>query len=171
MTTRAGGLPRGGSPQRMSRLGGRAARWFSSSFLGHLVRHAVRHHPYIFPPGAGGAVTIGSGVELNDALLNVSSGTITIGRSALLAHGVSILTGTHDYRRFGDERRYAVPASGRDVVIGEGVWIASNATVLGPCTIGEHAVVAAGAVVIDDVPAYSVVAGVPAHVVSEILRQ
>jgi len=103
--------------------------------------------------------------------LNVSSGTITIGRNVLVAHGVSILTGTHDYRRFGNERRYAVPANGRDIVIGEGVWIASNATVLGPCTIGEHAVVAAGAVVVDDVPAYTVVAGVPARVVSQIPRQ
>lgn len=169
--TKVNARPRGGIRRRISRLSGLAARCFSSSFLGHLVRHAVRHHPYIFPPGASGAVSIGSGVELNDALLNVSSGTITIGRYALLAHGVSILTGTHDYRRFGNERRYAVPANGRDIVIGEGVWIASNATVLGPCMIGEHAVVAAGAVVIDDVPAYTVVAGVPARVVCRIPQQ
>lgn len=105
---------------------------------------------------------------MNDALLNVSSGTIAIGRNALLAHGVSILTGTHDYRRFGEERRYTVPPAGRDIVIGEGVWIASNATVVGPCTIGEHAVVAAGSVVVEDVPAYTVVAGIPARVVAHI---
>ncbi|MEJ7784690.1 MAG: acyltransferase [Solirubrobacteraceae bacterium] len=102
--------------------------------------------------------------------MNVSSGTITIGANALLAHGVSILTGTHDYRVLGVDRRHAIPCDGRDVFIGEGAWIASNATVLGPCRIGEHAVVAAGSVVIADVPAYSVVAGVPARVVAEVPR-
>lgn len=154
----------------MSRFGNLVTRKLVSGFVGHLIRRAVRGHHYVFPPGDAAAVTIGPGADLNDALLNVSSGTITIGRNALLAHGVSILTGTHDYRVFGVDRRHAVPRDGRDVVIGEGVWIASNAIVLGPCRIGEHAVVAAGAVVIADVPAYTVVAGVPARVVSEIPR-
>lgn len=154
----------------MSRLGDLAARKFASSFLGSMIRRAVREHHYVFPPGAVDAVTIGTGAVLNDALLNVSSGTITIGRDVLLAHGVSILTGTHDYRAFGVYRRYAVPRDGRDVVIGEGVWIASNVTVVGPCRIGQHAVLAAGSVVIADVPAYTVVAGVPARVVSKIPR-
>ena len=45
---------------------------------------------------------------------------------------------------------------------------ASGAIVLGPCTIGESAVVAAGAVVTGDVPARVVVGGVPARVIREI---
>lgn len=154
--------------RRAARLRELAEQRFSSSLLGHFVRRAVREHHYVFPPGADAAVTIGPGAALNDALLNVSSGTIAIGRNALVAHGVSILTGTHDYRRFGDDRRYGVPAAGRDIVIGEGVWIASNATVVGPCTIGEHAVIAAGSVVVADVAPYTVVAGIPARVVAEI---
>lgn len=154
----------------MPRFGDLAAWTLSSSFVGRMIRQAVRGHYYVYPADAAGAVTIGSGAVLNDALLNVSSGTITIGRNAMLAHGVSILTGTHDYRVFGVDRRYAVPRDGRDVVIGEGVWIASNATVLGPCRIGEHSVIAAGAVVVADVPSYTVVAGVPARVVSQIPR-
>lgn len=154
----------------MSRFGDRAAKKLAAGFLGRIIRHAVRDHHYIFPSNGTQAVTIGPGAVLNDALLNVSSGTITIGHDALLAHGVAILTGTHDYRVFGVDRRHAIPREGRDIVIGEGVWIASNATVLGPCRIGEHAVVAAGSVVIADVPPYSVVAGVPARTVAEIPR-
>jgi len=44
-----------------------------------------------------------------------------------------------------------VPKTGRDVVIGRGAWVSSNALVLGPCRIGEHAVVAAASVVTADV--------------------
>lgn len=154
----------------MSRFADLAARRLASSFLGSMIRRAVRDHHYVFPPGADDAVTVGAGAVLNDALLNVSSGNISIGRDALLGHGVSLLTGTHDYRAFGVYRRFAIPPGGRDVVIGEGAWIASNATVLGPCQVGEHAVVAAGSVVTADVPAYTVVAGVPARVITEIWR-
>ena len=52
--------------------------------------------------------------------------------------------------------------------IGKRVWIGSNATVLPGVTIGDGAVVAAGAVVTRDVPANTVVGGVPAKVIRHI---
>lgn len=51
------------------------------------------------------------------------------------------------------------------VVIGNDVWICDGAQILGGNTIGDGAIVAAGAVVTKDVPAFSVVAGVPAKVI------
>ena len=60
------------------------------------------------------------------------------------------------------------PSGGRDIVIHEGAWLASNVTILGPCQIGEHAVVAAGAVVVDDVRPYTVVGGVPARTLASV---
>ena len=54
------------------------------------------------------------------------------------------------------------------IVIGRHVWIASKAVVLPGVTIGDFAVVAAGAVVTRDVPAYAVVAGVPAKVIKTV---
>ena len=107
---------------------------------------------------------------VNDALFNLSSGEITVGKWAFFGHGVSVLTGTHDPTTFGRERQTAVPKSGRDVVIEEGVWVSSNATVVGPCRIGAHAVVAVGAVVMADVDPYTVVGGVPAKVLKTIPR-
>lgn len=77
-------------------------------------------------------------------------------------HGVSIVTGTHDIELRGKARMHDTPVGGREIVIEEAVWIASNATVLGPCRIGAHAVVAAGAVVRCDVRPEETVGGVPA---------
>ena|SRR5579859_6864330 len=54
------------------------------------------------------------------------------------------------------------------VVLEDHVWVGAGAIILAGVRIGERSVVAAGAVVAADVPAYSVVAGVPAHVIKQI---
>jgi acetyltransferase-like isoleucine patch superfamily enzyme len=105
---------------------------------------------------------------VNNALFNVSGGDITIGEYAFFGHEVAVLTGTHDITKFGRQRQTTFPRSGRDVVIEEGVWVASHAMVLGPVRIGKHAVVAAGSLVLDDVAPYTVVAGRPAKVIKKI---
>ncbi|MFC4349508.1 CatB-related O-acetyltransferase [Kordiimonas lipolytica] len=52
-----------------------------------------------------------------------------------------------------------------DIRIGNDVWIGANVSVIGGIVVGDGAVLAAGAVVTKDVPAYAVVAGVPARVI------
>lgn len=108
-------------------------------------------------------VTIGAETDLNDALLNVSSGRITVEPTAFFGHSVLLLTGTHDVHRHGRERQAAVPSEGYDIVVERGAWLASGVIVLGPCRIGAHAVVAAGSVVTHDVAPGVMVAGVPAR--------
>lgn len=83
-----------------------------------------------------------------NTLFNTNSGTVTVGAYTFTGHNVCILTGTHDVEQHAEERMCNYPTEGRDIVIGSGVWIASNATILGPCVIGDNAVVAAGAVVV-----------------------
>ena len=102
---------------------------------------------------------------VNNALFNLSSGEITVGRHAFFGHNVSVLTGTHDIEVYGRERQVAIPKSGRDVVIHEGAWLASEVLVLGPCEIGAHAVVGAGSLVLGDVPPYAIMVGRPAKLV------
>jgi acetyltransferase-like isoleucine patch superfamily enzyme len=116
--------------------------------------------------GPADRLVIAPTAQVNDALFNTVSGTITIAEHAFFGHGVAVLTGTHDVRETGLARHTAVPDAGRDIVVGEGAWLGSRALVLGPCRIGEHAVVAAGAVVTHDVPAGATVAGVPARVLA-----
>lgn len=108
---------------------------------------------------------------VNNALFNVSGGEITIGKYAFFGHEVAVLTGTHDITKFGRERQTTFPHSERDVVIEEGAWVASHAIVLGPVHIGKHAVVAAGSLVLENVPDYAVVAGRPAKVIKNINSQ
>jgi acetyltransferase-like isoleucine patch superfamily enzyme len=129
--------------------------------------------PTLFRPlvyGDPARLHISPTAVVNNALFNLSSGEITVGDYAFFGHNVSVLTGTHDWTRFGAERQVAVPKSGRDVVIEEGVWVSSNAIVVAPCRIGAHAVVGVGSLVLGDVEPYTVVAGNPARVLRTIPR-
>jgi serine O-acetyltransferase len=66
----------------------------------------------------------------------------------------------HQNVTLGDRHPY-----GGQPQLGDGVTIGAGACVLGPITVGDRAVVAANAVVLEDVPADSLVAGIPARVV------
>jgi Hexapeptide repeat of succinyl-transferase len=108
--------------------------------------------------------------EMVNTLFNLSSGQISVGDHTFTGHNVSIITGTHDYQSLLADRLTNIPESGRDITIGQGVWIGTNAIILGPCTIGDHAVIAAGAVVTagSQIPTGAIVAGIPAKVVKQI---
>ena len=113
-------------------------------------------------------VSIGRGVALGDAILNCRSGRIVIEDDVFFGHHVLILTGWHDYRLRGQERLLTVPQSGADITIRRGAWIASHVTVLGPCEIGEDAVIASGSVVRGNIPAGMIYGGIPARPIREI---
>ncbi len=103
-------------------------------------------------------------VMLN-TLFNTSSGWIEVGDYTFTGHNVSIITGTHRYESLLEDRMADFPKDGQDIKIGKGVWICSNALILGPCTIGNHSVIAAGSVVLpgSEIPPGTIVAGVPAR--------
>lgn len=96
------------------------------------------------------------------------SGKITIGNNVMLAPRVSIYAENHVF----DNPNITIKAQGvakMEVVIEDDCWIAANAVILAGVRIGKGAVVAAGSVVNEDVPAYAVVAGVPARVIKSRL--
>lgn len=131
-----------------------------------LDTNALLRTPLIF--GDPARMSVHPTADLNNALINLSSGTVTVGEYAFFGHDVAVLTGTHDISVTGRARQLAVPLSGRDVVIESGAWIASRAVVQGPCRIGADAVVMPGAVVTHDVRSGTVVAGVPARELREL---
>jgi acetyltransferase-like isoleucine patch superfamily enzyme len=133
-----------------------------------------RHEPHVEPPdplatmlvfGDRSRLHIHPTAKVNNAVINLSSGEVTVGEYSFFGHNVSILTGSHDIETFGADRQDAIPSHDHDVWIGRGVWVASNAVVVGPCRIGDNAVVGVASLVLDDVEPFSVVAGNPAKVI------
>jgi len=112
----------------------------------------------------GGSITLGKNVWLGPNLVIYGQGGVEIGDGCLLSMNVVILSSNH--RIPGRDRHIRWEQDDlRSTRIGKDVWIGANAVILGGVTIGDGCVVAAGAVVIKDLPAYSVAMGVPAKVV------
>ena len=114
--------------------------------------------------------------------------TAQVGRFCSIAHGVVVLSARHPYKvpyvstspvfvgglnllniKVPTEevfRPHKYATSKYPVVIGNDCWIGQNALLIDGITIGDGAVVLAGAVVTKDVPPYAVVGGIPAKVIS-----
>lgn len=94
-------------------------------------------------------------------------GPVCIGSHVNLAQGITVTALNHN---FGDpiQRIDEQGVDTQPVVIGDDVWIGANAVILPGVTIGNHCVVAAGAVVTKDVPDGTLVGGVPAKVFKTI---
>ncbi len=106
---------------------------------------------------------IGKNVYINHLCSMLDMGTITIEDNVLIGPKVNILSETHPVSPA--ERKSLMV---KPVVIKNGVWIGAGATILPGVTVGENSVVAAGAVVSKDVPANSIVGGVPAKIIKKI---
>ena len=155
--------------ERVGKVAKRALRAAYQALLKPILRPIFRDFMLLEPMTFGdrSRVKVAPTAVICNAVFNTHCGTITIEDYVLFGTGVAVLTGTHDVEKFFLERMKA-PASGRDIVICTGAWIASNAVVIGPCVVGEHSVVAAGAVVVDDVPPFGIVAGVPARPIGSV---
>jgi acetyltransferase-like isoleucine patch superfamily enzyme len=96
--------------------------------------------------------------------------SVRIGNDCLFAGEVKILDNNSHPLDFELRRRHAAlePEDVAPVVIENDVWIGTNCMVLKGVTIGQGAVIAAGAVVTKDVPAFTVAAGNPARVIKRI---
>lgn len=111
----------------------------------------------------GGKLTLGHNSYMNESLIQCAN-SITIGDDCAIAGDVLIQD--TDFHPILDEKGNEKPIS-KPIMIGNKVWICANAIILKGVTIGDGAIVAAGAVVTKDVPARCVVAGNPAKVVRE----
>jgi acetyltransferase-like isoleucine patch superfamily enzyme len=141
----------------------------NNEFIAMRIEDVVIHRPRFYcAPEERTRISISPTANINNALFNPASGNIVVEDFVFFGHNVSVITGTHDYSKVDSERMQSIPAEGRDITICRGAWIGSNCTILGPCVIGEHAVVAAGSVVNDDVPAYVLAGGVPARAIRKI---
>lgn len=137
--------------------------------MGRLTGKKIDDTFRLFPPfytDFGKNITIGKDVFINSGCHFQDQGGITIGDGSLIGHNVVLATINHDLDPENNRKNHYA-----SIQIGAYVWIGSNATVLPGVSIGDWAVVAAGAVVTKDVPPYTVVGGVPAKVLKIVPKE
>ena len=178
----------------IQRLIGRATcRMEQGAFLSHTARirnalgdsgkiviggHShIRGELMIF--GHGGRISIGEWCYVGAGTRIWSAASIEIGNRVLISHSVNIFDNLthplqaaqrHEQARqiFANGHPRKIFLDEKPVKIGDDAWIGACAMVLRGVSVGEGGIVAAGAVVTRDVPAYSIVAGNPAVVVREL---
>ena len=133
-----------------------------SELFGYEVPRSLR----VFPPfytDYGKNITVGEGVFINACCHFQDHGGVIIGDGCQIGHNVVFATLNHGLAPA--DRKHTYPAP---ITLGRNVWVGSNSTILQGVTVGDNAVIAAGAVVTKDVPAGTVVGGVPAKFIKKI---
>jgi acetyltransferase-like isoleucine patch superfamily enzyme len=127
----------------------------------------------IFYPGVwictGRNLTLGDDVDLAKDVLITTDGGVTIGDRVLIGYRTQILSGNHIV----PNSTLPIFSAGHEkkpIVIHKDVWIGANCCILSGVTIGEGAVIAAGAVVTKDIPPFSIYAGIPAKQIKNRLN-
>ena len=134
------------------------------SLLKELFSDKLGENSRIMAPIAGAAfdyIEIGSNVFINSNSLLMARGGITIEDDVMLAANVQLLSNNHD-----EYDRQVLLC--KPIHIKKGAWIGAGASVLPGVTIGEYAIVGAGAIVTKDVGDYEVAVGVPAKIVKTL---
>jgi acetyltransferase-like isoleucine patch superfamily enzyme len=138
-----------------------AAAW--SELTGQPMDPTLRLIPPVYSD-CGLNLRLGRNVFVNQGCRLDDISGIDIGDDVMLGPGVRLISSGHPLDPA--LRRRQVTAA--PIVVGRNVWVGAGATILQGVTIGDDAVVAAGAVVTGDVPAGVLVAGVPARVVKSV---
>jgi acetyltransferase-like isoleucine patch superfamily enzyme len=136
-------------------------RW--SELTGQPVDETFHLIPPVFTDH-GVNIRVGRNVFVNQGCRFNDVGGIEVADDVMLGPNVSLITSGHPL----DPAQRRTGVTSAPIRIGRNVWIGASAVILQGVTIGDDAVVAAGAVVTRDVPALTVVAGVPATVIKKI---
>ena len=135
--------------------------------FGDLIGKPVDPGFLLIPPFStdhGLKITLGRNVFINQGCHFMDMGGISIGDDTLIGPNVNLVSAGHPLAP-GERRNGIVTAP---ISIGRNVWIGAAATILPGVTIGDNAVVAAGAVVSRDVAAETLVAGVPTRLLKQL---
>lgn len=135
-----------------------------AEILNELFGDNLGENSQIIAPIAGAAfdrLKIGDNVFINSNSLLMARGGITIEDDVLMAANVQLLSNNHD-----EYDRQVLTC--KPIHIKKGAWIGAGASILPGVTVGEYAIVGAGAIVTKDVPDFAVVVGSPARIVKTL---
>ncbi len=141
------------------------------SYRNNRIRHKIGGGIIAYPFFVHGEDNIhipeSSGIGEGSCLYTTRA-KIRFGVHVITGPNLTIITGDHQYfpcryldTIMDDEK---TPKADQDVIVDDDVWIGANVTILKGVHIGRSAIVAAGAVVVKDVPEFAIVGGVPAKV-------
>lgn len=116
----------------------------------------------------GSHIEVGKNFFANYNCTMLDVGRIRIGDNVQIAPNVAIYTAGHPVH---PATRNTLYEYGIDVTIGDNVWIGGNVVICPGVTIGSNSVIGAGAVVISDIPEWSVAAGNPCRVIRKITEE
>jgi acetyltransferase-like isoleucine patch superfamily enzyme len=128
----------------------------------------------LFEPGvwltapAPGRIRIGAGTFFNLGVMVAAKELVEIGEHCMFANGCFITDANHRF----DDPSTPVPWQGftskGPTRVGDNVWCGANVVITSGVTIGERCVIGANSVVTEDIPSFSIAAGVPAKVIRQI---
>jgi chloramphenicol O-acetyltransferase type B len=114
--------------------------------------------------GLGKNVHLGDHVSFNDNVFFNGSGEVHIGSYFHSGVNLTIISSNHNYDT-ADAIPYDKVRIHKPVHIKDFVWVGNNVTIIPGITVGEGAIVAAGSVIVKDVPDFAIVGGNPAKVI------
>lgn len=137
----------------------------------HVAPRAQMHtagNPRIHPTASlrcGRNIYLGNGSHINQfcCIWASNDSRIILGDNLLMGPGAKIFSSNHGTE--GGIPMNLQPWVEKDTVVGNDVWIGANSVILAGVTLGDGAIVAAGAVVTCDVPPNTIVGGVPARII------
>ncbi|HJT72889.1 MAG TPA: DapH/DapD/GlmU-related protein [Chitinophaga sp.] len=134
--------------------------------LSEIIEHPLDESTTVFAPfytNFGRFIRIGKHVFINHACSFLDMGGITLEDNVLIGPKVNLITENHPLDPANRRTMLCKP-----ILIRRNAWIGAGVTILPGVTIGENAVVAAGAVVSRDVPDNTIVAGIPARIIKQV---
>ncbi|SHM18384.1 DapH/DapD/GlmU-related protein [Chitinophaga sp. CF418] len=134
--------------------------------LSEIIGSPLDDSTTIFAPfhtNFGRFINIGKHVFINHACSFLDMGGISLEDHVLIGPKVNLITENHPLDPANRRGMLCKP-----ILIKRNAWIGAGATILPGVTVGENAVVAAGAVVSRDIPDNTVVAGIPAKIIKQI---
>ncbi len=130
-----------------------------------VLSQVASHHGEIFIGGytrLSNNTYLGKNPSFNGMIIN-GIGKVVIGDNFHSGTDALIITSIHNYD-YGKKIPYDETHIEKPVIIQDNVWFGDRVTILGKVTIGEGAIVQAGAVVVKDVPSGAIVGGNPAQI-------
>ena len=123
-------------------------------------------HVYNFRDLTGAGIAVGRECVIGFAAVITGQGRVRLGDQVIIGPKAMILPVNHRFLE-GDRPIKEQGIEARGITVEDGAWIGAGAIILDGVRVGRNAVVAAGAVVTEDVPPQSLVAGNPAKLVKE----